>query len=97
MRLRRLGLFGIRFTMQGRFYPDVFSKAGITLVVPDESEQAYIHNIYANELLKGAFLLETRERLLTIVDRLARQGCVEGLILAGTKLRLILREASCSV
>jgi aspartate racemase len=29
--LRKLGLFGTRFTMQGRFYPDVFSKEGITL------------------------------------------------------------------
>jgi len=29
--LRKLGLFGTRFTMQGRFYPDVFSKAGIAL------------------------------------------------------------------
>jgi aspartate racemase len=38
--LRRLGLFGVRFTMQGHFYPDVFSRAGIALVVPEESEQA---------------------------------------------------------
>jgi len=97
LRLRRLGLFGVRFTMQGRFYPDVFSKAGITLVVPDESEQGYIHNIYVNELLKGVFLPETRERLLTIVNRLAKQERVEGVILGGTELPLILREASCSI
>ena len=44
--LRRLGLFGVRFTMQGRFYPDIFSKAGIALIVPEESEQAYIHDKY---------------------------------------------------
>jgi len=97
LKLRRLGLFGIRFTMQGRFYPDVFSKAGITLVVPDESEQGYIHKIYVNELLKGVFLPETRERLLTIVNRLAKQERVEGVILGGTELPLILREASCSI
>jgi hypothetical protein len=30
--LRRVGLFGTRFTMQGRFYPDVFSREGIELV-----------------------------------------------------------------
>jgi len=46
VRLRRLGLFGVRFTMQRRFYPDVFSKAGIALVVPEQSEQAYIHDKY---------------------------------------------------
>ena len=47
--LRRLGLFGTRFTMQGGFYPDVFSKEGITLAVPEEDEQAYIHDKYMSE------------------------------------------------
>src|SRR5258708_14280568 len=80
--LRRLALFGTRFTMQGRFFPDVFSKAGIALVVPEESEQAYIHDKYMNELVKGVFSPETRARLLVIVDRLANQEHAQGLILA---------------
>jgi len=91
--LGRLGLFGIRFTMQGHFYTDVFSKAGIALVVPEENEQAYIHDKYINELVKGVFLPETRERLLAIVDRLAKQEDAQGIVLAGTELPLILREA----
>jgi aspartate racemase len=28
--LTRLGLFGTKFTMQGRFYPDVFSRSGLS-------------------------------------------------------------------
>ena len=95
--LHRLGLFGVRFTMQGRFYADVFSKAGVTLIAPEENEQAYINEIYVNELLKGVFLPETRERLLAIVDRLADQGHAQGLILAGSELPLILREATHSI
>ncbi|MGB7620851.1 MAG: amino acid racemase, partial [Terriglobia bacterium] len=31
--LKKVGLFGTRFTMQGRFYSDVFSRQGIDLVV----------------------------------------------------------------
>jgi aspartate/glutamate racemase len=42
-------------------------------------------------------LPETRERLLAIVDRLAKQEHVRGLILAGTELPLILREAVCDI
>jgi aspartate racemase len=95
--LSRLGLFGIRFTMQGRFYPEVFSKAGISLIVPEEDEQAYIHDKYLNELVKGVFLTETRERLLTIIDRLVKQEHAQGLILAGTELPLILRDTSSGV
>ena len=97
VRLRRLGLLGVRFTMQGRFYPDVFSKAGIALVVPEESEQAYIHDVYLNEIVKGVFLPETRDRLLAIVERLAKQEQAQGMILAGTELPLILRDACCSI
>ncbi len=90
--LRKLGLFGARFTMQGRFYPDVFSKQGIELAVPDEHDQAYIHHIYLNELVKGIVRPETRERLSTIVDRLKAHEDIQGLILGGTELSLILRD-----
>jgi aspartate racemase len=93
----RLGLFGIRFTVRGRFYPDVFSKAGISLIVPKEDEQAYIDDKYMNELVNGVFLPETRDQLLTIVDRLAKQEHVQGLILAGTELPLILRDTNSEI
>jgi aspartate racemase len=93
--LKRVGLFGTRFTMQARFYPDVFSKAGITIVVPQEEEQAYIHEKYMQELLNNIFLPETRQRLLAIVERMKAQDNVEALILGGTELPLILRDPEC--
>jgi aspartate racemase len=90
--LTRLGLFGTRFTMQGRFYPDVFDAAGIALVVPGPDEQAYIHDKYMNELVKASFLTETRDGLLAVVDRLREREGIDGLILGGTELPLILRD-----
>ena len=94
--LKRLGLFGTRFTMQGRFYPDVFSSEGITLAVPQPEEQTYIHDKYMNELIKGVFLPETRERLWAFVDRMRERDAIQGLILGGTELPLILREGTAS-
>jgi aspartate racemase len=94
--LRKLGLFGTRFTMQGRFYPDVFSRSGIAIAVPDGDDQAYIHHIYFHELVKGTVLPETRQRLLAIVDRLKERDGIKGLILGGTELSLILREPTVS-
>jgi aspartate racemase len=91
--LKRLGLFGTRFTMRGRFYADVFSKEGIALSVPEPDEQDYIHEKYMGELVKGILLPETREGLLAIVDRLAEREKIDGLILGGTELPLILRDA----
>jgi aspartate racemase len=92
LHLRRPLLFGTRFTMQGRFYPDVFTRAGIELVVPGTDDQAFIHDKYMNELVNGVFLPETRQRLLGIVDRLIESDRVDGVILGGTELPLILRE-----
>lgn len=90
--LKRLGLFGTRFTMRARFYPEVFSESGMTLVVPEEGEQEYIHEKYMGELVPGVFLPETRERLLSIADRMIEREGIEGLILGGTELPLILRD-----
>lgn len=90
--LKKVGLFGTRFTMQGHFYTDVFSRKGIALAVPDDDEQAYIHDKYFGELVKGIILPETREGLLTIVDQMKEQSEIEGLILGGTELSLILRD-----
>jgi aspartate racemase len=92
--LKRVGLLGTRFSMQGQYYPDVFSRAGITVITPGVDEQVYIHDKYMNELVNGVILPETRERLLEIVGRLKGQEGIEGLILGGTELPLILREES---
>jgi aspartate racemase len=80
--------------MQARFYPDIFSREGISVAVPDENDQSYIHDKYMNELIHGTILPETRERLLTIVDRMKERDDIQGLILGGTELPLILRDAT---
>lgn len=94
--LKRLGLLGTRYTMQGRFYQDVFAAAGLALVVPDEAEQAYIHDKYMNELVKGVLMPETRERLLAIVAQLKAREGIDAVILGGTELPLILRDTTAS-
>ena len=89
---KRLGLFGTRVTMQGTFYQEVFARSGMTLVVPDEAEQAFIHDKYMTELLKGLLRPETRERLLAIVAQMKARDGIDAVILAGTELPLILRD-----
>src|SRR6202158_3921343 len=69
-KLKHLALFGTRYTMQADFYPKVFSREGIDLVVPDPKDQDYIHEKYFNELVPGNFLPDTRAGLLAMVDRM---------------------------
>src|SRR5438094_8686811 len=91
--MKRLALFGTRYTMQANFYPKVFKREGIELLVPDPRDQDYIHDKYMNELVPGKFLPETRAGLLAIVDRMKATSDIDGVILAGTELPLILRDS----
>lgn len=91
--LKRLGLFGTRFTARAGFYAEALAAEGITLALPDDAEQEFIHDKYMNELVNGIFLEETRARLVSIARRLKREEAIEGLILGGTELPLILRDA----
>jgi len=91
---KKLGLLGTRFTMHGRFYPDVFSRAGLELAVPAADEQDYIHDKYINELIPGKFLPETREGLLAIATRMKKENGIQALVLGGTELPLILTDSS---
>ena len=90
--LQTAGLFGTRFTMQAPFYPAVFSRAGLNLILPNDEEQDYIHEIYLGQLLKDVFLPETRTRLLEIADEMKRRDNIQALILGGTELPLLLRD-----
>lgn len=89
--LKRVGLFGTRFTMQASFYSDAFAAAGIAVVAPQPQEQEYIHEKYMGELVAGILLPATRARLMSIAQLLKERDGMEALILGGTELPLILR------
>lgn len=89
--MKTVALLGTRFTMAGRFYFDVAEKYGLRLIAPNADEQAWIHDKYVNELLLGEFLPETREGLTRIIATMKERDAIEGVVLAGTELPLILR------
>jgi aspartate racemase len=80
--------------MQGRFYPEVFARSGIELVTPDSAAQAEVNAIYLSELLAGIIRPASRYRLIGIARQLRDRAGIEGLILGGTELMLILDEAA---
>ena len=94
--LGRLLLLGTRFTMEAPFYPDVFGRSDITVITPPESERAWVHERYVGELLVGKFTDQTRKELLAIVARLRDSEGIDGVILGGTELPLILSSIEVS-
>jgi aspartate racemase len=89
--LGTVGILGTRFTMAGRFYPEVFGRRGITVLAPSSDDQEYVHEKYMRELILGDFRSETRAAFVAIVERLKQSGA-EGVLLAGTELPLLLRD-----
>ena len=92
--LQRLGLFGTRFTMQAPFYANAFAAAQMTVISPEPDQQAYIHEKYMGELVAGVFRDDTREQLTAIIHAMKARHQIDGVILGGTELPLILKEPS---
>jgi aspartate racemase len=90
--LQRVGLFGTTFTMRGQFYREVFDQQAIAIITPDGDAQTYIHEKYMTELVHGIILDETKGGLLRIVRNLKAEHGIQGVILGGTELSLILRD-----
>lgn len=86
----RLGLLGTRFTMEGPFYPAVFARYGIAVVSPNDADRAWVHERYVGQLLKGEFRDDTRREFTSLVGRLRDTVAIDGIILGGTELPLLL-------
>jgi aspartate racemase len=90
--LKKLGLFGLKSTMQDGFYQAGFAKENIDIVIPSIKSQEYIHEKYMGEFVKGIFLPETKKVFVEIVNGMIEHDNIKGLVLGGTELPFILQE-----
>jgi len=86
----RLGLLGTRFTMEAPFYPAVFARYGIAVVSPNDADRVWVHERYVGQLLRGEFRDDTRREFTSLVGRLRDEHGIDGIILGGTELPLLL-------
>lgn len=92
--LTRVGLIGTSFTMEATFYPDVFARSGIAVVVPPPDDRAFVHQKYVGELVNADIRPDTFRELVAIIARLREHEGIDGIVLGGTELSLILSDAS---
>ncbi len=88
---RRVALLGTRFTMTQAFYRNHLEGLGLMVDVPDRSEQAEIHRIIFDELVKGHIEGDSRERFLEIMRRMHSAGS-EAVILGCTEFGLLVHQ-----
>jgi aspartate racemase len=94
--IKTVALLGTKFTMEESFFKDKLTNAGITTLIPEDADRDFLHQTIFNELGKGIFTSETKQKYLTIIDSLIKQGA-EGVIFGCTEIPMLIKEGECSV
>ena len=78
--------------MSKGFYQKIGEKYDLKIIIPNEEEQNYVHEKYMRELVFNKINPDTKNRFIQIVNDLKTNKNIEGIILGGTELPLILRQ-----
>ncbi len=88
---RRLGILGTKYLMESQVYPSRLKKYGIEYVIPDEEDRFRINEVIFKELVYGVVKEESRDYLVSVINKLRRRGC-DAVVLGCTELPLILND-----
>lgn len=88
--LKKVGLLGTKFTMEGDFYRKLLQdRYHIEVIIPDAAERELVHRVIYQELCLGEINAESRQAYQTIIRHLAQNGA-EGVILGCTEIPLLI-------
>ena len=89
----RVGILGTKWTMGSDLFCTALDPLGITAVVPHLSDQASLHAIILDDLVRGRFPARSRDTCVEIIERLAALGC-EAVVLASNELPSLVTAGS---
>lgn len=90
--MKKVGLLGTKFTMEEDFYKNrLFEKYGINVIIPEEEDRNFIHNVIFKELCLGKILPESKEKFAEIIGDLEAKGA-EGIVLGCTEIPLMIKQ-----
>ena len=70
-----MGILGIKYLMESRVYLSRLEKYGLKQVIPDEEDRLKINNITFKELVYGVIKPNSRNYLVTVIEKLMHNGC----------------------
>ena len=95
-KINKIGLLGTKFTMENSFFKDRLLQFGIESIVPDDPDKDYIHASIFNELTRGFFKDDTKNKYLDIIDKL-KEGGAQGVVFGCTEFSILINPADCSI
>ena len=93
--ISKVGLLGTKFTMEQTFFKTRLTKYGIETLIPNEADRDFLHASIFNELGKGIFKSETKEKYLQIIEDLQKRGAT-GIIFGCTEIPLLIPASECN-
>ena len=90
--LKRLGILGTRYLMEGPVYSTKLSANGIAHEIPDAEDRELINDVIFRELVYGRFEQRSRRYLQGVIRALGERGC-DGVVLGCTEIPLLMNEA----
>ena len=89
--IRKAALLGTKYTMEQDFYTSKLAARGITPLVPDAAERAFINDVIFNELCRGVLSDVSRGQFVHIIEQRARRGA-QAAILGCTEIGLLVHQ-----
>ena len=89
--VKRLGILGTRYLMEGPVYPSRLSACGIAYEIPEARDRERINAVIFDELVYGRFDDAPRRDFQDIIRRLGDRGC-DAVVLGCTEIPLLIRE-----
>lgn len=90
----KVGLLGTKFTMEHSFFKNRLSTFGLETIIPNSTDRDFIHASIFNQLTKGIFTKETKDKYLEIIDQLHKDGA-QGIIFGCTEISLLVNPSDC--
>lgn len=91
-KVKKVGLLGTKFTMENDFFKSKLSEKNIEALIPESEDREFIHQSLLYELGKGIIKNTTKQRYLSIIEKLKARG-VEGIIAGCTEIPLIVNDS----
>lgn len=90
--LRKVGLLGTKFVMEGDFYRKrLIEKHDINVIIPSKKERQIVHDVIYNELCLGKIKRSSKKQLNKIIQNLVARGA-KGIILGCTEIPLLVKQ-----
>lgn len=92
-----IALLGTRYTMEQDFYVGrLRDRHGLTVLVPDSSERALVHDVIYDELVRGVINPASKQAYVDIIAGLVEQGA-QGVIAGCTEIELLIDQDDLTV